>query len=192
MRPGPVDAPPTVAACTGWWAWRHPRAQGGEGRCIGITDLRLDPRKARRLARRIRREAARRGLPRLVCTSPLRRCRDVGRLLRRWGWRHVVMAELREAGFGTWEGRAWVDIGQGPVDAWCADFADHAPGGGESLRQVLTRAATWVPPGEAGVVVAHGGWMLARRWISQHGARACPVTPAQWPAAPRHGQCWRV
>lgn len=175
-----------------WRAWRHPRAQGAEGRCIGRTDLRLDARKARRLARRIRRVAAREGLPRLVCTSPLRRCREVGRLLRRWGWRHVVMPELLEADFGAWDGRRWVDIGQTEVDAWCADFADHSPGGGESVRQVLARAAAWSPPGEAGVVVAHAGWMLARQWLSAHGAGTCPAEPTQWPAAPRHGACQPV
>ena len=175
-----------------WLAWRHPRAQGADCRCIGRTDLRLDPRKARRLARRIRRVAERDDLPRLVCTSPLRRCRDVGRLLRRWGWQHQVMPALLEADFGAWDGRPWADIGQAEVDAWCADFADHAPGGGESVRQVLARALAWSPPGQAGVVVAHAGWMLARQWLAVHGAEACPATPAQWPAAPRHGECRRV
>jgi alpha-ribazole phosphatase len=175
-----------------WWAWRHPRAQGAEGRCIGHTDLALDPRKARRLARRIRRESVRHGISKVVCTSDLRRCRDVGRLLRRWGWRHVVMPELREADFGDWDGRLWASIGQASVEAWCMDFADHAPGGGESLRQVLTRAAAWVPPASAGALVAHGGWMLARRWVARHGPGQCPASAAQWPAPPCHGQCWRL
>lgn len=181
-----------AAGAPGWWAWRHPKALGAEGRCIGRTDLPLDPRKARRLARRIRREALCLGLPRVVCTSPLRRCREVGRLLRRWGWRHVVMAELREADFGDWDGQAWTAIGQSRVDAWCADFADHAPGGGESLRQVLARAAAWHPPAAAGAVVAHGGWMLARQWMARHDVHRCPASAGQWPIAPRHGQCWRI
>ncbi len=77
-------------------AWRHPRPRGVAGRCIGRTDVAVDPRKARRLARRIHREALREvaqgqaapGLtaqvqpaPSVVCCSPLRRCRDVARHL---------------------------------------------------------------------------------------------------------------
>ena len=99
------------------------------------------------------------------------------------------MPELREADFGAWDGQDWAAIGHEAVDAWCADFADHAPGGGESLRQVLARAAAWQAPGAAGVVVAHGGWMLARQWVALHGVGHPPASPAQWPAAPRHGEC---
>ncbi|MCH8179175.1 MAG: histidine phosphatase family protein [Proteobacteria bacterium] len=183
----------TVSA-PGLPAWRHPRAQAVAGRCIGRTDVALDPRKARRLARRIHREAQRRSAqgsvaPRVVCCSPLRRCRDVARHLRRLGWRVVVDAALLEADFGRWEGRAWADIPRSEVDAWVADFADHAPGGGEPLRQVLQRAAAWTPPVPAATVVAHAGWMLARQWLRQHGPDALP-SAAQWPAPPRHGCCW--
>ena len=35
---------------TNVWLWRHPRPTGHEGRCIGRTDVPVDPRKARRLA----------------------------------------------------------------------------------------------------------------------------------------------
>lgn len=171
-------------------AWRHPRPRDVAGRCIGRTDVAVDPRKARRLARRIHRQALRDAdMPRVVCCSPLRRCRDVARHLRRLGWRMVVDAALLEADFGHWDGRAWADILRVEVDAWVADFADHAPGGGESLRQVLARAAAWTPPVPGATVVAHAGWMLARQWLRQHGRDALPCA-AQWPAPPRHGSCW--
>lgn len=175
-------------------AWRHPRPRGVAGRCIGRTDVAVDPRKARRLARRIHREAVRLGAPggaapRVVCCSPLRRCRDVARHLRRLGWRVVVDAALLEADFGRWDGLAWTDIPRAEVDAWVADFADHAPGGGEPLRQVLARAAAWAPPVPAATVVAHAGWMLARHWWRQHGPAVMPSAD-QWPAPPRHGSCW--
>ena len=52
--------------------------------------LGIDPRKARRLARRIHQHALARGLPRIVCSSSLMRCRAVGRHLRRLGWQHRV------------------------------------------------------------------------------------------------------
>ncbi|TDP88176.1 alpha-ribazole phosphatase [Aquabacterium commune] len=195
-RPGDTCAEVHAEVC----AWRHPRPRGVAGRCIGRTDVAVDPRKARRLARRIHREALREAAqgmtasaqptPRVVCCSPLRRCRDVARHLRRLGWRVVVDAALLEASFGHWDGRAWADIPRHEVDAWVADFADHAPGGGESLRQVLARAAAWAPPVPGATVVAHAGWMLARQWWRLHGAAAIP-SAGQWPSAPRYGSRWR-
>ncbi len=171
-------------------AWRHPRPRGHQGRCIGRFDLRLDPRKARRLARRIHRHARLHSAPLVVCTSPLRRCRDVGRHLRRLGWRHHVDPLLLEADFGAWEGLAWREIPRAAVDAWVADFLDHAPGGGESLRQVLERASRWQAPVAGATVVAHAGWMLARRWLAQHGLGQPPQSASQWPAAPAYAQAW--
>jgi len=89
------------------WFWRHPRAEGAEGRCIGVTDLPVDRRRAKRLAHRIRRVARRERLPRVIHTSDLQRAAAVGRWLRRWGWRHVVDARLREMDFGDWDGLHW-------------------------------------------------------------------------------------
>lgn len=180
-------------------AWRHPHPQGAEGHCIGHTDLPVDRRKARRLAHRIRQAARRHGWPRVVYTSSLRRCAAVGRVLRAWGWRHVVDDALIEASFGTWDGQPWSAIPWAEVDAWCADFTDHAPGGGEALRAVLTRVAQWPAaplPVEAvastapRLVVAHAGWMLARRWQLEQ--PQAPVQAAQWPRAPRYGACWSL
>lgn len=171
-------------------AWRHPRPRGHAGRCIGRTDLDVDPRKARRLARRIHRHAQRQGLPRLVCTSSLRRCRAVGRHLRRLGWRHVIDDALLEADFGAWDGRAWALIAREEVDAWVADFLHHPPGGGESLQQVLNRAAAWRPPVDGATVIGHAGWMLARRWLQAHGLHRPPTQAWQWPHPPAHGQAW--
>lgn len=174
----------------GFIAWRHPRAIGHAGRCIGRTDLGIDPRKARRLARRIHRHALKQGLPKLVCTSSLKRCRAVGHHLRSLGWRHVVDDALLEADFGNWDGQAWAHIARSDVDAWVADFLHHQPGGGESLRQVLTRAANWQPPEPGATVVGHAGWMLARRWLQIHGPDQPPTQASQWPRPPMHGEAW--
>lgn len=180
------------------WAWRHPQPQGVAGRCIGRCDVPVDRRKVKRLAHRIRQLARRQGLPCVVHTSPLQRCRLVGQQLRRWGWHHVIDARLFEADFGEWDGRAWQDIPHEQVDAWVADFVDCRPGGGESLREVLHRAETWGPqealesanPGLPVVLVAHAGWMLARRWVFAH---SVPPTGAhEWPTAPAYGQCWQL
>ncbi|MFN3861583.1 MAG: histidine phosphatase family protein [Roseateles sp.] len=172
------------------WVWRHPPAQGARGRCIGRTDLPVDPRRAKRLAHRIRQAARRHGLPRQVFTSALQRSAAVGAWLRRWGWQHTVEPLLAEMDFGTWDGCAWTDIAHAEVDAWCADFLHHAPGQGESLQRFFERVAAWSAPSDTVLVVGHGGWMLARRWLCS--SQALPTRADQWPAAPAHGQLWKI
>lgn len=171
-------------------AFRHPRPLGHEGRCVGQTDLPVDPRKVRRLARRIRRLAHQQGWSPVVCTSPLRRCREVGRELRRWGWQHQVDPALMEMDFGRWDGLPWSLIARDEVNAWCEHFADHPPGAGESLRAFMARALSWQAPGAETVVVAHAGWMLAHRWALAHGCDAPPAQAADWPSPPAYGECW--
>jgi alpha-ribazole phosphatase len=169
------------------YAWRHPRPLGAEGRCIGArTDLPVDPRRAKRLAHRIRRVARSKGLPRLVATSPLQRCAAVGRWLKRWGWTHRIDADLVEVDFGAWDGQHWPTIAVTEIDAWCADFHCYAPGGGEPLERLLQRAAAWQSDG-AQLVVTHGGWLLARRWQQDHPDGREPRA-ADWPPAPRYGE----
>ena len=118
-------------------AWRHPPARGAAGLCIGRTDLPVDPRRAKRQAHRMRRFARRQGLPRIVVTSPLARCREVGRWLARWGWQHRIAVDLLELDFGAWDGQPWAGVPREDFDAWCADFPHHRPGGGESVAALL-------------------------------------------------------
>jgi len=162
-------------------AWRHPRVDGTRGLCLGRTDLPVDPRRAKRLAHRIRRFARVHRLPHVVRTSPLQRCRDVGRWLARWGWRHVVDADLAELDFGRWDGRPWAEVPKEEIDAWCSDFARHAPGGGEPVAGLLQRVARC----GAGVAVTHGGWLSAALWREGHGDE--PPDSTQWPPAPAPG-----
>jgi alpha-ribazole phosphatase len=167
--------------------WRHPKPVGVDnllrGCCIGGgTELPVDPRRAKRLAHRIRAHARSRGVPREVWTSPLERCAAVGRCLRRFGFVHRISPDLRELHFGAWEGRPWADIGREAIDAWTADFAQHAPGGGEPLAALFERVKRFQAdhPG-AVLVVGHAGWMNAWRWIHERG-NAVP-TAAAWPVA---------
>ncbi|MEJ5897307.1 histidine phosphatase family protein [Aquabacterium sp. G14] len=184
-------------------AWRHPRPIGAEGRCIGRTDLPVDRRKAKRLAHRIRQAARRHGWPRVVHSSPLQRCAAVGRQLRRWGWRHHIDDTLLEMDFGAWDGLHWPQIAHADVDAWCGDFAHHAPGGGETLQAMLHRVAQGLVcftaqddlPFQAEtcaetaprLIIAHAGWILSARWVTRYAT--APAQPSQWPAAPRYGEC---
>lgn len=174
------------------WAWRHPRPIGAEGRCIGRTDLQLNPRKALRLARHIHKTAALHQLPRVVYTSCLQRCANVGRVLGTWGWEHRIDDALLEFDFGLWDGKAWTEIGQTEVNEWIGSFGQYAPGGGETLATMLDRAAGWSPQlgtQEPSVVVAHAGWMLARQWRQSHGSDLPDAN--QWPPAPAYGQLCR-
>ena len=170
------------------WVWRHPRPRQVEGRCIGRTDVPVDPRRARRLARRIQRAARTNELPHLIWTSPLQRCADVGRWLKRWGWTHRIDAALSEMDFGAWDGKSWSAIARAEVEAWNADFASYAPGGGESVAHLLARVRAW-QPGSIRLIVGHAGWMRARRWSTA--AASAPLTSTEFPQAPKYGVLWK-
>ncbi len=178
------------------WIWRHPKVCHAQGRCIGRTDLPVDPRRTKRLAHRIRAAARRHDLPHRVLTSPLQRCAAVGRWLRRWGWQHKVDAALLEMDFGAWDGKTWADVPHAEIDAWCEGFLHHAPGGGESLHQVFERVAAWSAPidpdapGRPTLIVGHAGWILARQWLAR--GKPWPTRADQWPAAPRHGSLCKI
>jgi alpha-ribazole phosphatase len=168
--------------------WRHPPARGAAGRCIGRTDLAIDPRRAKRLAHRIRTAARRQGLPRIVLTSPLLRSREVGRWLHRWGWLHRVDPALAEMDFGRWDGRPWAEVPAAEVELWCADFLHYAPGAGECLHAFFTRVQNWSAPATGACIVGHAGWMLARRWLGT--GEAWPTKACGWPPPPPHGTLW--
>ena len=180
-----VNANESAAASAAWLhAWRHPRAEGAEGRCIGRTDLPVDPRRAKRLAHRIRVFARRHALPRVVITSPLERSRAVGRWLARWGWEHRVNEALTELDFGRWVWLPWDRVPKHDFDAWCRDFEQAAPGGGEPVASLIQRVRRF-DPGPARVVVTHGGWLSAAQWLAVRPQQAPDC--AHWPAPPGHG-----
>ncbi len=146
----------------------------------------MDPRKAKRLAHRIRQAARRHGLPRAVCVSPLRRARDVGRWLRRWGWQVQVEPLLAEVNFGLWDGRSWADIAPAEVAAWADDLLHHRPGGGEAVADVALRVRAFAAQGGSAprLLVGHGGWINTLLHVPP-GCTA--IAAANWPPAPPHG-----
>jgi len=168
------------------WMWRHPRPLGADGRCIGRTDLAVDRRRAKRLARRIAATAARSHLPREVWTSPLKRCADVGRMLERRGFIHHIDERLCELDFGAWDGLCWTAIAADDVARWQADFAHHAPGGGEPLAALVVRARAFLAErvrrgASTLLIVAHGGLVNAVSMASH------APTAAEWPCTIRYG-----
>ncbi len=169
--------------------WRHSKPQAVAGLCLGRTDARVDPRKAKRLAHRVRRWARLAGAPHVVVTSPLQRGAAVGLWLARWGWQHIVDERLSELDFGTWDGCTWAAIGAAPVQAWCDDFMHHAPGGGEPVAALLQRCAAVLAERDGAMpmcAVGHAGWISAAVWLQQHPGES--PTAAAWPAAVRYGE----
>ncbi len=173
------------------WIWRHPKPIGAAGLCVGRCDLAIDPRRAKRLAHRVRSVVRREGLPREVWTSSLQRCAEVGRALARQGFVHHIDDRLAELDFGRWDGRAWRDIGRDEVDAWEADFAHHAPGGGECLSALVQRVREFVDD-SAGparcdrLLIGHAGWINALQFLD----RELPASN-EWPSPLRYGQAMR-
>jgi alpha-ribazole phosphatase len=190
----PRPCQPTSASSAGeadLWCWRHPKARGAAGRCIGRTDLPVDPRKAKRLAHRIRRQARQHALPAVVWTSPLHRARAVGAWLRRWGWRWHMDARLAELDFGRWDGLPWTQVPWAEVEAWQADLLHHAPGGGESLQALAERVRSFTAslPGGPVQLVSHGGWINALLHVPPGLQR---LLAQGWPTPPRHGSLTRA
>ena len=163
--------------------WRHPRpaTHRTAGRCIGRTDVPADPRKARRLARRIACWARRHQWPdRTIWTSPLARATIVGRLLRRQGWRHCRDPRLAEVDFGRWDGRCWNDIAEAEIDAWRRDLLHHRPGDGEAVIALAMRVRGYCDDrqqhGGGALVVGHGGWIRLARALAERE----PIDARNW------------
>ncbi|WP_375057937.1 histidine phosphatase family protein [Zobellella sp. DQSA1] len=164
------------------YIWRHPTPLNVANLCLGRTDPGVDKRKLRRLAGQIQRFARRHQLPREIRVSPLQRAREVGRILERRGWRCRVDAGLTEADFGRWDGCPWPQIDRAEIDAWCADFATYAPGGGESLTTLFARVEEWLArlPADPVLAVGHAGWINVARLLGE--GQGVPQQARDWPS----------
>lgn len=120
------------------WLARHARPLVERGICYGSSDLDVDAGHNLEVA-----QAVARMLPPRVqlVSSPLRRCRLLAEaIVQLRGDLALRLDErLRELDFGQWEGRRWCDIQEHEYAAWLQDFQHHAPGGGESVAQLLAR-----------------------------------------------------
>lgn len=171
------------------WLVRHPAVQLPAGICYGATDVAADPVHTAACADRLARL-----LPETVAawSSPLGRCRSLADALQaqRPGLRFKSDPRLAEMDFGRWEGQHWDRIGAAAVAAWTEDFAQHRPGGGESVQIFLARVRqalddTVARACEQGCAqalwITHAGVVKAARWLQ---AEREPLTRAdQWPAA---------
>ncbi len=152
------------------WLVRHAVPLLAPGLCYGRTDVPAEPAATRRAA-----ESLAAALPAgcRVVRSPLRRCTALAEALYRLrpDLPSTPDPRLAEMDFGDWEGQAWDALGAERLDAWTADFAHHAPGGGESVHRFMARVAGAFDElgasGEADVVwIAHAGVARAARLLA--------------------------
>ena len=177
------------------WLVRHAQPLVAPGICYGALDLRADPVATADSARRL---AA--ALPGAIAIwhSPLQRCEQLTNAL--LALRPDLTftlepdARLAEFDFGAWEGRAWSDLARADIDAWTAQFAQHRPGGGESLAGMLARvgaalhaARQHCAQGQDLLWISHAGVARCVQWLLNHPPGQMPRAD-QWPAsAPAYG-----
>ena len=107
---------------------------------------------------------------RRLLSSPARRCVVLAQALSlRLDLPVVTDLCWQEMDFGTWEGQSWDAVGRPAVDAWVADPAAYAPGGGESAQAMLQRVVTGLSAvqaaGEDTVLICHGGTIrMVQAW----------------------------
>lgn len=195
------------------WLVRHARPLVAPGICYGALDVPADAAATRTAAEQL---AA--ALPHgaQVWHSPLQRCEQLALdlLTLRPDLTAKPDTRLREMDFGHWEGQSWDAIGKARVDAWTADFCGYAPGGGESLAQMLERVQSALASCGAGhgvianageepdatamgaasdiVWITHAGVARCVAWIHEHAPRGANPTAECWPVAAPAWGAWEL
>lgn len=170
------------------WLLRHARPLIADGCCYGQLDVAADAVLTAHAAKNF--SAV---LPTGVVLrhSPLQRCEQLVRALTALepDLTHKACADarLQEMDFGAWEGQPWAQIPRAEIDAWAANLATYAPGGGESLAAMLQRVKnalqhSWAEDslqGQRDVVwVTHAGVIRCVQWLLQRGNQ--PPSSAEW------------
>ncbi|MEW6693449.1 MAG: histidine phosphatase family protein [Pseudomonadota bacterium] len=177
------------------WLVRHAATTAPPDVCIGRTDVPASDDATAQAARRL--HAA---LPARLAwrVSPSVRARQLAQglqALRPHLRAPVVDARLAELDFGAWEGQRWDAVPRAELDAWAAAFADHRPGGGESVRALLRRVRAALhtvvddAPALDQVWITHAGVIRAVLHTLAAGWGAVPTAASAWPQTPvRCGQ----
>ncbi len=187
----------TANAYRALWLVRHALPVVAPGTCYGRLDLAADPDRTQEAARALA-DALPQGA--VLSVSPSQRCVQLAEALHglRSDLRATPDARLQEMDFGQWEGKPWQQIPRDAIDAWTQDFFHHAPGGGETVAQVMQRVAqAWdaalraLDAGQGPQVwISHAGVARAAQLLHQ-GIRT-GVRADQWPVdAPDYGD-WRI
>lgn len=178
-------SPPTL------WLQRHAQPIVAPGVCYGRSNLAADAKATVAAATALQQAWLEEGLaPGKVWHSPLQRCEQLALSLQALDAVFTLKADpdLAEMDFGDWEGQRWDAIARAEMDAWTADFWNHAPGGGESLAAMMARvgralAAARVQSQATGQPVlwlAHAGVAQCAHWLITRGERQ--PTAKDWPS----------
>jgi alpha-ribazole phosphatase len=166
------------------WLVRHAVTLAPPGLCYGRLDVEADAGDTLRAAQELDRVLP---LGIVLRSSPARRCRQLADALatcRPELGPPTIDARLQEMDFGSWEGRAWDDIGEPAMTAWTSDFARHAPGGGESVEALLARVASALDEDRARhpamAWITHAGVVRAARLLAR-GVRSVG-SASDWPS----------
>ena len=149
----PISADPIILI-------RHPAPDIDRRLCYGRLDVGLSAEGHGAIPGIVAELAAH--VPARIWTSPARRCRLLAAAI---ADAHDLAppepdARLWEIDFGAWEGRAWDDLPRHEFDAWAADPVGTGPPGGEPGHELIARVRHFIgelAPGQAHIVVAHGG-----------------------------------
>jgi alpha-ribazole phosphatase len=181
------------------WLVRHAQPLVAPGTCYGALDVKADVHATHSAAQRLAHALPAKAR---VFHSTLQRCEllALGVQALRPDLASKPDARLREMDFGNWEGRSWADIGKPAIDIWTAEFATHAPGGGENLSAMLDRVQLALQAAQQLCVaqavqdvvwISHAGVARCVNWLQAQGAGVKPQ-PHQWPtAAPAWGE-WEI
>ena len=162
------------------WLVRHATPLVAPGLCYGRLDVEADVADTERAASALHLILPCKGL---FVSSPLRRCRQLARAIAKLRPEHAITHDrrLKEMDFGEWEGQPWAELGKPRLDAWTADFANHPPGGGETVAAFMDRVASAfdaLPRGET-VWITHAGVIRAASLLAS--GRRKITSANDWP-----------
>lgn len=185
---------------TPFYVIRHARPLIAPNTCYGRLDIAADSQHTQQAARQFAQHLEDSKQYSAVCLlcSPLQRCQQLAQalipLLERADFtvHSHTQDDLAEMDFGSWEGVLWDDTPKQEWQAWEADFAHYAIGGGESVAQFIMRVQRMYAhtmqhlaqqPYTHMVWVAHAGIMHALSWLQQQPSMtstALPQKANQW------------
>lgn len=175
------------------WLVRHALPLVGPGICYGRLDMAADAALTQTAAQAL---ATALPLQARISASPRQRCLQLADALcaLRPDLRYDTDPRLQEMDFGQWEGMPWQQIPKAQIDIWTQDFFNHAPGGGESVADVMQRVGqAWddIQPQTLPVVwISHAGVARAAQLLAR-GLRT-DIRADQWPVlAPDYGD-WMI
>jgi alpha-ribazole phosphatase len=169
------------------WLCRHAPVLIESGICYGVSDVPFDEAASHAAAQTI---AMAMPTACSVWASPAARTTHLAKQLLqcRPDLRLTVDPRLAEMHFGAWELKKWDDIPKIEIDAWVHGFAHYAPGGGESVQELMARVVDALHHLRSfqlpeALWLTHAGVIRAVQFWAAHGERHV-LQAADWPHEP--------